>query len=270
MLQRDIHIEFSGNPQCGKEILCRMGVGLQRDFLFQHRNQCLHLHVQIRTLFRIVSCGLLFFQILFCLCQGLTQVKCRCHPACGKLTVPVLRIFTEGTLHADGFFYNHIVDAIAPGFHRSKGAAQHVGASRSGADCGYTAQCCRTHAFIHGIDSIDGPQLRRHDIVLFVIVHLHLSGAMAVQTGMTVCFHETRIHFQTGCVDDFCPFRNFQIRADGDDFSGQFRLVPGHQNVRHVSFPVYCIIDKSVFNTNHFISSHLIPTAAVCHAAYRC
>ena len=62
---------------------------------------------------------------------------------------------------------------------------------------------------------------------------------------MAVCFYETRVHFQSGNIQDIRTLRNLQIRADGRDFAGI------HKDVCQIRFPVDRIIYKSVFYNKH-------------------
>ena len=118
VFQRDAQAELMGNAQRGEDIVCLVGVGFQGDLPCQHRQQSLELLVIGGHLGHIAVCGLLACAVVLGLHQRTAQERRRGHTGrVALVTVAALGVLTEGAFHGNRVFDDHVIDAVADGFH---------------------------------------------------------------------------------------------------------------------------------------------------------
>ena len=104
---------------------------------------------------------------------------------------------TEGALHGDGIFDDHIVHPLARGLDGDEGAADDVGRAGAGAAGGDAALPGKGKGLIQRPDGVDGAHLGGDGIDALVVVHALPAHGLVVQTDVAVGFHQTGGHQPT-------------------------------------------------------------------------
>jgi len=173
----------------------------------------------------------------------------RAHPA-GIFLLPVnsLGILTKGALHGHVVTHHHILHSSAHRLDGNESAAQHIGAARSYADTGHTGRRRLGKCGVHGLHTVDAPQLGTDDIIQLIVIHPLITDSITVQPDVSVSLHETWIHMKPLCLYDLHAFFCLQMFAD------RFDPAIFHQNISPIGFLVNGVVDISVFYTQHSLT----------------
>ena len=154
--------------------------------------------------------------------QQLTQHRRHSHTGHGALfvlAVAALRVFAEGALHCRRGADDHLVHALADQLDDGKRTADHVGASRAGADRRYAAAQGVAERLVHRVDGVDRAKLRRQRLDDLVVVHAFPTHRLVVKADMAVCLHAARRDQTALRVDDAGVRRCVDDRCDGGDLA---------------------------------------------------
>ena len=218
MIQRQLDTEFLGNADGSQNIIGTVSMSLQRKLALNDGDHGFQLHVKGRIL-----SGLLVLQITLGLEQQLPKQSGGAHSGHGTLlsalTVAALGILAEGALHGDGILDDHIVHTLAVELDGDKRAADHVGTAGTGAGCGDAAADGVIERFVHGIDRINGTQLRGNGINDFVVVHAFPTHGLVVKSDVAMGIHTAGSHQTTLSIDDLSALGSGDLLRNGDNLA---------------------------------------------------
>ena len=219
VLKRDVHVELAGDAQRGEQVVGLVRVGLQGDFAPQHGHQRVQLHVEGGGLGGVVLGRVELVHVLARLEEHLAQVRGGGHAAAvALLAIAPLRILAEGALHGGLCLDDHLLHAHTHRLDGREGAAQHVRAARADAHRGHAGVPRLGQRTVARLDAVDGAQLRRGVVAVFVVVLALEADAVSVQADMAVRLDKAGIDvFARGVVD---------LRAGRVDFRGDLHDLP--------------------------------------------
>ena len=202
-----VQVKFLCNPDGGENIVQPMGMEMGLNLPVQYRHQRLQLHVKIRSVeVRILLGQLLLHPVLL----GFPEIfpdQCRRSHTGHRRFVPVvirgLRIFSQGKLHGNGRFQNHVINAPSIGSDGRRLPRNGIGRTRSHDHRSHAAVPGILKGAVHGIDAVDHPQLRGNGIGGLVTVLGFKAHPVTEQAQMGVDIHKAGQQPFAARIQDF-------------------------------------------------------------------
>ena len=161
----------------------------------------------------------------------------------------ILGIFSKRALHGGGRFDDHLLHGSALHFINSKGPPDDIRTAGPGIDCGHTAGSRQPDSLIKRIESVDGTQMRRNGVIIFIVVRAFVSDTVSVQPQMAMSFDETGKNITASGINDFRSGRSLDSACDFCN-SAVF-----HQNVAlHYLIGPHGV-NRAVSNQNSFFTA---------------
>ena len=192
MVEGDVQAEFLSDAQGAEDVVGAMGVGLQRNFAADDRQQRLQLEVEGALFggipFRLVD----FRRVALRFGQGFTQKGYDAHARLGRfsvLTIAEFDVLAEGNLHGRRRLENELVDIQgAVELDGREGTAHDVGRTRTDVHGRHAAIERQPKHLVAGIDAVGAAGLRGDRIDVFIdVVSLPADGLLAhSQVGVRV------------------------------------------------------------------------------------
>ena len=241
MFESQLESELLCQTDRSQNVIRLMGMDLHRDFTLEDRDHGFTFVVECGHLGNVITGSFLLCQIFPGFEHHVADDCSRGHTgAVALVSVASLRILAESTLHGNRILDDGIIDTAACRLDSDPGAADGIGAALTCRNRRYTAQSRMLNAWIKRIIAVDRSQLRRADIVHFIVVSAFETDTVAVQSEMGMCINETRIDIKSGCIENFPFFR--KTGADGLDLS------VFDQKICFVGFSLNHVVDHTVFN----------------------
>ena len=199
MVQGDIHVKFLGDAQRGEDIVRPVGVGLQRNFLVNHRQHSLQLHIHrgLFGVFRVGGIGFFGLVVFHCPGQQVPQQRRRAHAGNRHFflaAVNPLGVFAKGAFHSHRIFEDHVVYPLAVHLDCHKGSAHHVAAAGAGHRSGDAGGRRLGQGFVHRLDGVNGPDMRRHGVGAFIAVCAFKADGGFLQADVAMAVHQAGGH----------------------------------------------------------------------------